>query len=62
MIFSRVDSAWQSVLSSKQSRSSEQGGMQGMHRSVDREVVLGSFALAVLGILMTAGRYLRGRG
>jgi hypothetical protein len=32
-----------------------------MHRSVDREVVLGSFALAVLGLVMTAGRYWRWR-
>jgi hypothetical protein len=32
-----------------------------MQRSVDKEVVLGSFALAVLGILMAAGRYWRYR-
>jgi hypothetical protein len=32
-----------------------------MQRSVDKEVVLGSFALAVLGLMMAAGRYLRGR-
>jgi hypothetical protein len=30
-------------------------------RSVDREVVLGSFALAVLGIVMAAGHYWRWR-
>jgi hypothetical protein len=32
-----------------------------MYRSFDREVVLGSFALAVLGLVMTAGRYWRWR-
>jgi hypothetical protein len=32
-----------------------------MQRSVDKEVVLGSFALALLGIVMAAGRYWRWR-
>jgi hypothetical protein len=30
-----------------------------MTRKVDRELALGSFALAVLGIVMAAGRYWR---